>query len=321
LLAAACLLLALSSALLNPRVSTALFGDNNETTIDAGLDLAMSRSGVQPVLLRANKPAGPSAPIADLPAGSRLAFAAGAAGLDRLEMLNQRIDGLEQQGKLEEALALETKAATVARRANLEQHLEYAANRERVAVISQKRGDLERACTSLCQAYEIRKKELGPENKETAKTAQSLAHLCAVALHTETQRAKMTFAPLLEANQTPGHHADRDLRADHERKGSADLHEPLAQNAAVVEAMVDSLHSSSPEVRTTAANVLVQLGPPVRESLGRYLGKDAKAVRDDRTNYLLRDVVKRIDKAQRDRLGIVLGTTASQLPSASAFGD
>jgi hypothetical protein len=321
MLAAACLLLALSSALLDPRLSSALLGDNDLSNTDTGLDLAMTRSGVQPVVLRANKPAEPAPSGRDLAAaGSRLAFAPGAAGLDRLEMLNQKSDGLEQQGKLEEALALDTKAATVARRANLEQHLEYAANRERVAVLSQKQGDLERACSSLCQAYEIRKKELGPDDKETAKTAQSLARACAVALHTDADRPMMKFAPA-HAHLAIGGHVDPDSRSDHERKSAPELHMRLVQNPAVVDAMVESLNSNSTEVRTTAANVLVQLGPPARESLGRYLTKDAKDARHEGANHLLRDVVNRIDKAQRDRLGIVIGSTAGQLPLTSAFGD
>jgi hypothetical protein len=322
ILAAACLLLALSAALLDPRVSNTLLGNNDLSNTDTGLDLAMNRSGVQPVYLRADKPIEPTSSARDTVAGTRLAFAPSAAGLDRLEMLNQKIDGLEQEGKLEDALALDDKAATVARRAKLEQHLEYAANRERVAVISQKQGDLDRACSSLCQAYEIRKKELGPDNKETAKTAQSLAGVCAVALHADAEKpmAMMKFAPE-HAQLTTGHHSERDLRSDHERKTTADLHERLVHNPALVDAMVESLSSNSPEVRTTAANVLVRLGPAVREYLGHYLKRDGKGVRDDGTNRLVRDVVNRIDKAQRDRLGIVVGTTASQVPSAALFGD
>jgi hypothetical protein len=309
-LAAACLLLALCSALFHPRAGTAFLGDTGVADTDNRFDLAMSRSGVQPVVLRANKPAEPAPSGRGVPS----------AGLDRLEMLNEKIDGLEQQGKLDEALALDAKAAAVARRANLEQHLAYAANRERVAVVSQKQGDLERACSSLCQAYEIRKKELGPDNLETAQTAQSLARACAVALHVDADRRKVFAKMYLESSAIPP--LDSDAGSDRERKGPANLPEPLVQNPAVVEAMVDSLASNSPEARTDAANVLVRLGPQVRESLGRYVTWEGKDMdRKGQTHRLLRDVLKRIDQAQRDRLGIVIGPAASALPLVPLVGD
>ena len=308
-LAAACLLLALCLALLDPRVGAVFLGDNDSSNTSTGFDLAMSRSGVQPVVLRANKPTEPA------PLGRDVAT----PGLDRLEMLNHKIDGLEQQGKLDEALALDAKAATVARRANLEQHLAYAANRERVAAVSQKQGDLDRACSSFCQAYEIRKKELGPDNKETAQTAQSLAHACALALHADDRR-KVFANAMLESSTTP--HPDSDARSERDRKGRVHLPEPLVQNPAVVEAMVDSLKSDSPEVRATAASVLVRLGPQVRESLGRYAKRESKDTdRQEDARRLLRDVIKRIDQAQRDRLGIVLGPVASHIPVVPLAGN
>ena len=131
--------------------------------------------------MRAEKPL-ETAPSTHEPSFSG-AYAAATPGLNRLELLNQKIDGLQEQGKSTEALDLSDKAANVAK-PNLEQHPVYAVTQERKATILQQQGELDRACRSLSQAYNIRKQELGPQNQETAKTANSLADMYAVALNT-----------------------------------------------------------------------------------------------------------------------------------------
>ncbi len=125
--AAACLLLAVSGALLDSRVSSTLFGDTTApATPDRSLAVAMAPSGHQSNYHPDNK--GGAVALDRNVAPNQLAFAPGAAGLNRLEILNNKIDTLEQAGKLDEAQALDEKAEKVAKRANLDQHMAYATN-------------------------------------------------------------------------------------------------------------------------------------------------------------------------------------------------
>jgi HEAT repeats len=432
MLAAACLLLALSTALFDSRFTAGLRGASDGTdegkTSNEVITVAMKDSG-NPYFLE-EKPLASAVGRRDLPSGERygVAFAYPAPGVNRLELLNHKIEGLQEQGKWREALAFDAKSVAIARRANLEQRLEYAANRELVASVSQHQGDLDHAYGCLTQAFEIRMRKLGSENKETARTALSIANIYAVAINSGTNASDYPPAPL---PASPGRPlmmvSSKEIGAEHDgdRKYGKDLHERLAQrdpalmkqrvvpimvqglenassekereqlvlaignlgpNAAdaapalsaqlrkvsgyemkktgepvllsrpdansvmterercvilwaigrmgpsareAVPALVESLQSTSPEVRRNAADALGQLVPNMRDSVASYVKSDgAKAVAIKEILQRLAIEEKRLSthgaehKPNRDVLGIVVGPpgTAAKI-SQSAFGD
>jgi hypothetical protein len=297
MLAAACLLLVLSGALLNPDVGNALLSGDADAKAAPAPDasaFAMAPNGHQAFYGRPEK-----------------AAAGNAAGINRLEFINEKIDGLEQQGKWQEALALADTADTVARRAKLEQHPVYAANRERVAALSQQNGDLERACDNLTQAYEIRKKEMGAQDRETAKTAVSLANVYALAINLDGSephaKVAAALAPPPRLHVLLSSHTGPDPRFEEARKTAAELHDRLRKDEAlkqqVVAVMVQGLENASTvRQREQFLRAITKLGP------------------DTANTVLLQDVLKRQDavKVRRDLLGIVVGP-APWTPAA--FGD
>jgi len=432
MLAAACLLLALSTALFDSRFSAGLRGASDGTddgkTSNEVITVAMKDSG-NPYFLE-EKPLASAIGRRDLSTGERfgIAFAYPAPGVNRLELLNHKIEGLQEQGKWREALAFDAKSVAIARRANLEQHLEYAANRELVASVSQQQGDLDHAYGCLSQALEIRISRLGSENKETARTALSIANIYAVAINSGTNTSDYAPATLPAPPGRPLMMASsKDVGAeyDRDRKYGKDLHERLVQrdpimmkqrvvrimvrglensssekereqlvlaignlgpnaadaapalsaqlrkgngyemkktgepifpsmpdaNSVITErercvtlwaigrmgpsareaapALVESLQSTSPEVRRNAADALGQLVPNMRDAVASYAKLDgAKAV-------AIKDILQRLaleeerlstrgaeHKHNRDVLGIVVGPagTAAKI-NHSAFGD
>jgi hypothetical protein len=301
MLAAACLLLALSTALFDSRFTSGLQGatsgsdgntSNEVTTVaktDADNHYVLAVKSLESGILRRELP------------GERFGMvtvAYRAPGVSRLELLNHKIEGLQEQGKWREALAFDAKSVAIARRANLEQRLEYAANRELVATVSQQQGDLDHAYGCLSQAFEIRVRELGSENKETARTALSLANIYAVAINSVANTSDYGPAALpappgrpvviVSAKEIGEHDGDRKYGKElHERLAKRD---PLLMKQRVVPIMVQGLENSSSEkervqlvvaignLGPNAADAAPALSAQLRKTSGHEMKKTAEPV-------------------------------------------
>ncbi len=77
-----------------------------------------------------------------------------------------------------------------------------------------------------------------------------------------------------------------------------------------VPVLVEALNSDVPEVRRTADNALVNMGPAVRESLVQLVRNEPKE-KDDAKAVAVENVLKRLDEqnlaARRALLGIIVG--------------
>jgi hypothetical protein len=270
-------------------------------------------------------------------------LAAPDANLARLESLDAQAASLENQNRIEDAVALAEQAPAVAQQGGLLKHPRYAASLEHLGRLYEKKGDLDQAEPSLAEAHDIYKSAFGPADPHTLRLLDAHADCIELALNTPTpaddDAAKITakaakggprlmaapaFAPNVQSvamAPAPAEHIWRDARKmTIEKDGTANA-EPRQYRrfrAAPAPVLIEALrHASAPARRQSYARALGQLGPAAGEEAAPALEEAFRRAATDDEKQTVVIALTRLGPAGRAALN-ELGVRFASSPAVGA---